>query len=166
VVHVDDEVARGEALDVAEGEAAADPPAPPGRRAVVAVEHLVVGVDGEPGFGEDEPLVEALDRECGVRLLVLIRQELAEAGPLARGVAEEVGLDALGLELGEVLAEAADVGVERGLRAGLEGEALVPLRGEGPEQEAGKRASPSASASPETYRASGGWVREASEASA
>src|SRR5690606_17758927 len=108
VVHVDDEVAGREGLDVAERQAALRLPPLPRRRAVVAAEDLVVGVDGEAGRRHLEPLVERLDEEGGVGLAVdlsIAAEELEEAVGLGAAVAEDDGLGALGPEPREVLAE-------------------------------------------------------------
>ena len=61
IIHVNDEVAGTERLDLAERKAAARLFPLPRRRPVVAVEELVVGVDRQPGGGDLEPLVQRLD---------------------------------------------------------------------------------------------------------
>ncbi len=139
---MDDEVARCEAGDVAEREAAFDAAALAGRRPVVAVEDLVVGVDREPLFGQDEPLVHRLDGEHGVGLVVLVAEEFAEAGALALAVAEDVRFVAAVFQFGEVRAEPADVAVEVGLRLRFERERALGVVRERAEEEAGAAGEP------------------------
>src|SRR5690606_36485550 len=121
-----------------EGEAAFRSSPLPGRRAVVPPEDLVVGVDGKPGRGDLEALVDRLDGQDGVGLLpelAVAAEEFEEAVGLRTVIAEDEGIGAFAPVPCELLAEAADVAVEGGLRTSYERQRFFGLTGEGAEEQ-------------------------------
>ena len=135
VVDVDHEVAGGEVLKLPKAEAAEAPFLFSGRRTVVAVEDLVVGIDGEAECGDLEALVERGDREANAVGVPVVFEELAEASFLAPAVAQDERVHAGSGVLGESPVEHAEIAVEGRLGVCLE-RMHVSVGGEGEPAEA------------------------------